>query len=286
MLFTVKEAFRLIGRAKASFILSLISLSISVILITASVFIIQLSDYLQKKIKENININLFINDNLSKGQIDSMEHSLLNRPYIKTARFISKDQAAEIFKRETGEDFSKLLEYNPLPASFSVTLNDSYFQKDTINRIINSLAEIKGIDDISFKDEYIYKLISTLNDSKKYVFIVTIIIFIISIYIVYSTVKLIVSSRFEELETMKLVGARLFTIKMPVILNAMISGFLAGLIAMGFFILFISLIDNYISKINFFGTGIYFYLCFILGLGPVLGLSVSIISLRKLTLKI
>ncbi len=286
MLFIVKEAFRLIGRAKASFVLSLISLSISVILITASVFIIQLSDYLQRKIKENININLFLNEDLSTDQISSLGHSLLNRPYIRTVQFISKDQAAEIFKRETGEDFSKLLEYNPLPASFSVTLKDSYFQRDTLNRIVNSLAEIKGIDDVSFKDEYIYKLISTLDDSKKYIFLVTLIIFIISIYIVYSTVKLIVYSRFEELETMKLVGARLFTIKMPVILNSMISGFLAGLIAMGFFILFISLIGNYISKINFFGTGVYFYLCFIMGLGPVLGLFVSIISLRKLTLKI
>ncbi len=286
MLFIVKEAFRLIGRAKASFVLSLISLSISVILITASVFIIQLSDYLQRKIKENININLFLNEDLSTDQISSLGHSLLNRPYIRTVQFISKDQAAEIFKRETGEDFSKLLEYNPLPASFSVTLKDSYFQRDTLNRIVNSLAEIKGIDDVSFKDEYIYKLISTLDDSKKYIFLVTLIIFIISIYIVYSTVKLIVSSRFEELETMKLVGARLFIIKIPVILNSMISGFLAGLIAMGFFILFISLIGNYISKINFFGTGVYFYLCFIMSLGPVLGLFVSIISLRKLTLKI
>ncbi|HSD64863.1 MAG TPA: permease-like cell division protein FtsX [Ignavibacteriaceae bacterium] len=286
MFFIIKEAFKLIGRAKASFILSLISLSISVILITASVMLIQASDYLQKKIKEDININLFLSDNLPREQIRGIKEILMNRPYVKSVQFISKDEAAEIFKQETGEDFNKLLEYNPLPASYSIRLRENYFQKDTLNQIINSLSEIPGIDDISFSDEYIFNMISTLNDVKKYVFIITLIIFIISIYIVYSTVKLIVSSRFEELETMKLVGARLFTIKMPVILNSMISGTLAGLIAVGFFILFMSLIDNYISKINFLGTGGYFYLVFALILGPVLGFFVSIISLRKLTLKI
>lgn len=286
MFFTVKEAFRLIGRAKASFILSLISLSISVILITASVFLIDVSGYLEKKIKEDININLFLSDNISPEQITGIQEILQDRPYIKSVRFISKDEAAEIFKKETGEDFSNLLDYNPLPASFSITLKENYFQKDTLNRIVSSLSEIKGIDDISFKDEYIYKLISVLNDAKKYIFVITLIIFVISVYIVYSTVRLIVTSRFEELETMKLVGARLFTIKMPVILNSMISGFLAGLIALGFFILFLSLIDNYISKINFFEAGRYLYLIFVLGLGPVLGLLVSFISLRKLSLKI
>jgi cell division transport system permease protein len=286
MFFTIKEAFRLIGRAKASFILSLISLSISVILITASVFLIDISGYLEKKIKEDVNINLFLSDSLSREQMTGIQEILQDRMYIKSVRFISKDEAAEIFKKETGEDFSNLLDYNPLPASFSITLRENYFQKDNLNRIVGSLSEIKGIEDISFKDEYIYKLISTLNDAKKYIFVLTLIIFIISIYIVYSTVRLIVSSRFEELETMKLVGARLFTIKMPVILNSIISGFLAGLIALGFFILFMSLIDIYISKINFFEAGRYLYLIFILGLGPVLGLLVSLISLRKLTLKI
>lgn len=286
MFFIIKEAFKLIGRAKASFILSLISLSISVILITASVMLMQVSDYLQKKIKEDININLFLSDNLPQEQIRGIKEILQNRPYVKSVQFIDKDEAAEIFKQETGEDFNKLLEYNPLPASYSIRLRENYFQKDTLNQIINSLSEIPGIDDISFSDEYIFKMISTLSDVKKYVFIITLIIFIISVYIVYSTVKLIVSSRFEELETMKLVGARLLTIKMPVILNSMISGTLAGLIAVGFFILFMSLIDNYISKINFLGTGAYFYLGFALILGPVLGFFVSIISLRKLTLKI
>ncbi len=54
MFFPLKEAFRLIRRAKASFILSLVSLSISVLLIAASLALIESSEYIQKKIKEDV----------------------------------------------------------------------------------------------------------------------------------------------------------------------------------------------------------------------------------------
>ena len=286
MLFSIKEAFRLIRRAKASFILSLISLSISVILITASIVLIELSDYYQNKIKEEITINLFLNNDLSLDNINGIKTDLQNRVYVKSVSFISKDKAAEIFIKETGEDFRKLLNYNPLPASFSITLKENYFEKDSLKRIVNSLSEIKGIDDLSFKDDYVYKLISILDTLKRYIFVATIIILLISIYIVYSTVRLIVSSRLDELETMKLVGARLFTIKMPVILNSMIAGLLAGIAAAAFFILFISVFDNYISILNILGTTGYFYPILIICIGPFLSLLISILSLRNVTLKI
>jgi cell division transport system permease protein len=286
MFFSLKEAFRLINRAKLSFILSLISLSISVLLITASLALVQGSEFIQKKIKDDVSINLYLKENLSPDRINGIDSLLKNRNYVRTTDYIDKNKAAEIFIRETGEDFRKLLDYNPLPASFTITLKDNYFNKDSLDKIIAAFSEIDGVDDVGFKDEFIYKLIPILNSIKKYIFIITGIILFISIYIVYSTIRLIISSRFEELETMKLVGAKLITIKMPVILNSMIVGIFAGILSTAIFILFISVFADYISMINFMGTSKYIYLGLLLGVGPFLGLVISIISLNRLTLKI
>lgn len=286
MFFSLKEALRLINRAKLSFLLSLISLSISVLLITASLALIQGSDYIQKKIKDDVSINIYLKENLSPDQVNGIDSLLKSRNYVRTTDYIDKDKAAEIFIRETGEDFRKLLDYNPLPASFTITLKENYFVKDSLDKIIASFAEIDGVDDVGFKDEFIYKMIPVLNSIKKYIFIITGIILFISVYIVYSTIRLIISSRFEELETMKLVGAKLITIKMPVILNSMIVGLFAGILSTAIFILFISVFADYISMINFMGTSKYIYLGILLGMGPFLGLVISIISLNRLTLKI
>lgn len=286
MFFAVKEAFRLIGRAKASFFLSLTSLCISVLLITVSLALIQSTNLIQKKIKENVSISLFLKEGLTSDETGNIKNELGNKEYIKTINFIDKDQAADIFIKETGEDFRQLLDYNPLPASFIITLKDKYVEKDSLDAIVTRLSSIDGVEGIGFKDEFIYKLISILNSVKKYIFIATAVILFLSIYIVYSTVKLIINSRFEELETMKLVGAKLVTIKLPVILNSIIVGLLAGILSTAIFILFISIFTNYISMINFLGTSKYIYLSILIFVGPILGLTVSMISLKRLSLKI
>jgi cell division transport system permease protein len=90
----------------------------------------------------------------------------------------------------------------------------------------------------------------------------------------------------EELETMKLVGAKLSTIKFPIIFNGILIGFFASIISLVIFILFIYYFDNYIGVQKFLTFNSYFYLIIILSVGPLAGLLVSIFSLRKITLKI
>jgi len=286
VIFWIKEAFKSIGRAKSSFFLSLVSTSISVLLITASVMIIQISGSLQDSLKKSLNVNLFLKENLTQSQVNSIESELKSMKFIASTSFISKEHAAEIFVQETGEDFRKLLDYNPLPASFTITLNPDYVEQASLNKMISSLGDINGVDEVVFQHDYAKKIISFLNELKKYVFILTGILFLISLYIVYSTVKLVTNLKYEELETMKLVGAKLSTIKMPIILNGTLIGLFAGLISLSVFILFIFYFDNYIGLQKVFDLNISFYSALLAGIGPLIGLFVSIFTLRNVTLKV
>ena len=284
--FWLREAFKLIGRAKSSFILSLISTSISVFLIAASLITIQLSNELQRKITTNLNINVFLKDTLKSNDISKLKSDLADKKYINKILYINKNQAAQNFIKETGEDFRKILDYNPLPASFLITLKESYVQRDSMNKIVNTISKMSGVDEVVFQKEFVYKVLSYLNKIKKYIFIVTAILFLISIYIVFSTMKLITKSKYEELETMKLVGAKLSTIKMPIILNGIIIGILSSIISLaGFYFL----IYNFSSLIEFqklININSQFYVLFLLAIGPLIGAVVCIFSLRKITLKV
>jgi cell division transport system permease protein len=286
IIFWIKEAFKLIGRAKSSFFLSLISTSISVLLITASLISIEVSNHFQNKLKQNVSINVFLKDSLSNTAIRSLQTKLKNTNYINTIKYIDKKEAADIFIKETGEDFSKILDYNPLPASFLITLKEGYVDRDSLSNIVAEISNLHGVDDVVFQQEFVYKLLSFLNKIKKYIFIITAVLFLISLYVVYSTIKLITKSKYEEMETMKLVGAKLSTIKMPVVLNSIFIGIFAGIISFGIFALifyyFGNLID--IQKLIEYRSGIYIIVLF--ALGPVIGMVVSLFSLRKINLKI
>ena len=152
--FWLKESIKLIGRAKSSFFLSLISMSISVFLITASLISIQLSNKLQRDIKQNVSINVFLKDTLTSNQISQLQLKIKRKYFINTIRYIDKNQAAKDFIKETGEDFRRVLDYNPLPASFLITLKEGYVEKDSLNKIVAAIGAYSGVDDVVFQQGF------------------------------------------------------------------------------------------------------------------------------------
>jgi cell division transport system permease protein len=286
IIFWIKEAFKSIGRAKSSFFLTLISLTLAVILIEASITALKLSDIFQKKVKSNINVSLFIKDPFKQTDIKKYKTELSKINFVKSFKYISKDEAAKSFIRETGEDFREILDYNPLPASFIVKLNTDLVSKDSLDVVIKKLSNLKWTDEVVFKDRFVYRLLSYLDTAKKYLFIATSVLILIAVYLVYSTIKLITNNRMRELETMKLVGAKLSTIKMPIILNGLLTGLLASIISIGVYYLISIQVDQYYLVNKFISANKYFYLVTLLIIGPVLSFLVTVYSLRKLTLKI
>jgi len=284
--FYLQETLKSIKRAKSSFFLSLTSMVIAILLIIGSVITIQISADFQRNLKNNISINIFLKENLSQEETTTIEKEISQKKFINNIRFVGKKEAAEIFIKETGEDFRRILDYNPLPASFSVTLKENYVDSDSLNKIIPVISAIKGVDEVVFQQEYVKKMLSYLSNFKKYLFIVTAILFLISVYIVYSTVKLVTSMRMEEVDTMKLVGAKLSTIKIPIVMNGILIGFLASLVSIIIFLLYITYIDKYINLLKNFNLRNEYYYLGVLLLGPFIGFIVSIFTLKKVTLKV
>jgi len=286
ILFWFKEAFKLIARSKFSFLLALTSITLSVILITVSVFIIRFSNHFEDQLKSNIIISVFIKNNPTIEEIEKIKTKLSKLKYLSSSEFIDKDKAAEIFVKETGEDFRKILDYNPLPASFNLKLKNDYANRESIKIIIKNLSSFKWADEVIFRQDFYQKIFAYIDQAKVYVFALTGLIFFVSLYLVYSTVRLILSSKYSELETMKFVGAKLSTIRMPIILNSAITGLFSGLIALGVIWALYLYVKSILIAIDSVIPNKIEFVVILLSLGPIIGILVTIISLRKISLKI
>lgn len=284
--FWFKEALKLIARSKFSFLLALTSITLSVILITASVFIILFSNQFEDKLKSNIIISVFVKDNPAKDQIDKIKNDLSQLEFLGSSEFIDKEKAAEIFIKETGEDFRKILDYNPLPASFNIKLKNDYANKDSIKKAIKTLSLFSWSDEVIFRQDFYQKILSYIDQAKIYVFALTGLIFLVSLYLVYSTVRLILNSKYSEMETMKFVGAKLSTIKMPIIINSALTGLFSGLIALGIIWLIYFYLNGFLGEVDKVIPNKIEFIVLLLALGPAIGVLVTILSLRKISLKI
>jgi cell division transport system permease protein len=286
ILFYLSEAFRSIKSAKTSFLLTTVSLTISVLLILISIITINISNHYSTVLKSNIKINVFLNDSMKKDQREKLFSEIENKDYSNKVEFISKDEAAEKFIRETGEDFRNILDYNPLPASFVVSVSENHAFNDSINFIVQDLSGLNGVDEVVFKEGFIYRLLNFIDTFKIYLFVLTALFSLIALYLVYATIRLIINSRMIAFETMKLVGAKLSTIKIPVLLNGLIAGIIAGILAflISYFVYqYISIIDAFR---NLLIKDYVEYLVIIFFTGPLLVTLVSLLTLRKVSLKI
>ena len=286
ILFYLSEAVRSIKYAKTSFILTTVSLTISVLLVLFSFTSVKFSNYYSSYLKSNIKVNVFISDLAKENDYQKLFSDLKNKSYASEVVFISKDEAAELFIKETGEDFKKILDYNPLPASFVLKLYENYAISDSITKIVKQLSEIDGVDEVIFKEGFVYKLLDIINKVKIYLFISTALFSLIALYLIYATIKLIIHSRLIDFETMKLVGAKLSTIKIPVLLNGLFSGIISGILVYSF----AKICQNYLTDLDvikhIFNVNNFDYLFIIFLTGPILVLLVSVFTLRKVSLKI
>lgn len=286
ILFWLKEAFKLIGRSKFSFLLVLISITLSVLLTTVSFFIIRFSNHFEAQVKNNIVISVFLKDDIEQAEIENIRTELSQLNYLSSSEYISKEMAVEIFIKETGDDFRKILDYNPLPASFNLKLKSDYANSVSIKKIIKNLSTYNWVESVVFRQDFYQKILSYIDQAKIYIFAITGLIFLVSLYLVYSTVRLIFNSKYSELETMKFVGAKLSTIKMPIILNITFTGLLAGFISLAIVWVAYYNIRMYLVSIDQIIANKLEFLFLLISLGPIIGMLVTILSLRKISLKI
>ena len=282
--FYISESIRSIMRAKLASFISVITLSISMSFIAASVMLLLLSHKIENSWKNAIKVNVFISDSVSTNQLYGIKEKLLKINDVKSAKYYSKEEAYKKFVEITGEDFKKILETNPLPRSYTLTFRKSINQQK-IDKIIKQIKNIAGIEDVIYDYNLTFTILEYINSMKIFIFILTFLFLIVSFYLLYSTSRLIISQKMEQYNTMKLVGAKLSTIKMPLLFTGIILGIISAILCSVSFDIVLYILKRFYPQF-IFENYIYFgNFAFIL-LGMLLGpLGIGFYT-KKLSLKI
>jgi cell division transport system permease protein len=281
LLYYLKETFNSLFNSKLGSLLIIITTAIAIIFVTFSVGLVVFSNSINSKLKENIKISLFVNDSVTSTNYANIESELKENNYVESYNLISKDEALKVMKQKTGKDFLAVLEANPLPASYVVKLHTDSVSTKTIEPIIASLKNTSGIAEVVYDYTLTLKILNYINSSKKIIYGVSIFLVFLSIYLVYSNNRLLLSSRLNQYNTMKLVGARLRTIKIPIILN----GVIMGLIGSGICLALYYLIINFASKVFNMGF-IEFDKNYLIAIVVLLGISLGFLGSFLATLNV
>jgi cell division transport system permease protein len=233
-------------------------LSITLALFVIGVFgiLVIYSKELERVVEENVRIQVYLKNHLTEAQRQQVEKTLYTKNFLpkinkdKAIRFISKDEAAKQFIKETGEDFQKFLGENPLRDAYLVAIDPSYQDNNSLVRIKTEVEAINGV----FQVYYVENVIESIHKNVAKIGLVLIglatLLLITVVLLINNTLRLALFSQRFLIRSMQLVGAKRWFIQRPFLFRATLHGFLAGFIASLLLIGLIAYANNRIEDLK------------------------------------
>jgi cell division transport system permease protein len=282
IVYIVKEGFSGFKRAKLSAAGSVLTIAIALLLLGLFYVISTNTSRIVESIRGRVEMEAFLIEPVTPQRVQEIQAALLATEGVERIQFISKDDAAKIFKQEFGEDIGKVLDFNPLPPSFKVFLKEEFRTSAKADGVHAKISGISGIGEIAFKKE----LMEFIDRQTKTLYSVGlglgIVIAISAIFLVSNTIRLTIYAKRKALRTMKLVGASRSMVRAPFLVEGVLQGLTGGAVAAGIIYELHSIVEGLVSAelAQFIRIDSLFYLQVVL-VGMVLGLFGSTISIRK-----
>ena len=179
-----------------------------------------LSSYVDK-LGNEFEISVYLKSNTDPVYMSSR---LKEIEHVKKISIITKEEAWQQMNREL--DISGL--ENPLPDTLHVTVDDP----KNIVTVCESIKKVSGIQDMSYAQDMAKKLQTLTTVFNTVTVFVLIAVAMLTIIIINCTIQLVIQSRKEEIEIMRLMGVSNWYIKIPLILQGAIYGFLGAVISL------------------------------------------------------
>lgn len=218
-------------RLQSSYITTVVSVSLVLFMLGLLGLIILHAKKLSDYVKENIGFSIIMKDNVKEAGIIKLQKILDATEYVKSTKYITKEEAAKEFAAELGEDFTSFLGYNPLLPTIEVRFKAEYANNDSLAIIKKDILGDSNVKEVFYQES----LVDVVNKNvKKISFILfgfSLLLLVIAIALINNTIRLSVYSKRFIIRSMQLVGATRRFISRPFIMIGILQGVIGAIVA-------------------------------------------------------
>lgn len=279
----IKSLFRNKTISIASIVNIVVTLTIyGIFLILMNVIVNNVND-----VESKLQLKVYLKDSITIEEQQIVKDAIDSVEGITEVYYESKTDALQKF-REQLKDYAWMTEgydetNNPLPSAYVVKINSP----EISYKIEERLKGLKGIDDIG-SDKVLVKEVSKISSFIKFAWILlSVILIIVSLFLIMNTIKLTIYSRRKEIYIMKFVGATDWFIRWPFVIEGVVIGIIGGILSIIIVYYAYNSIYNILIDKNLFSylvspLIILNKLCLhFISIGVLVGIIGSTVSLRK-----
>lgn len=227
--FYFKEALLSFRRSTLMSLAAIISITTILMVVGVFLLISLNSNLFLKNIESQLEIVVYLEDDISKTELDNLKNTIVSVDGIKEVKFISKEEAYQRLLKDLADqkDIFTAIEVNPLPASFEIKVKDP----KTIEQIANRVAKLKKVEEVDYGQETAERLLNFTYIFRRAGVLILVLLVFASILIISNIMRITVYARRQEIEIMSLVGATPQFIRWPFIIEGFLQGFISAILS-------------------------------------------------------
>lgn len=292
----LREGMRNVVRNGWMTFASISSIAISLFILGIFVLITLNVNDIASQIEDQVEINVYLEVNTPQDQITALETQIQGIPGVKTIKFVSKEEGLVYLREKLGESGKALLdgfegENNPLNDAFTIEVDDPRNVAVVADQIsaLNIGKDPKPIYKVNYGKGTVEALFKVTQVVRWVGFGIVILLSFTAVFLIANTIKITILARRKEIAIMKMVGATNSFIRWPFFIEGALLGFVgslipAALILGGYWkLLNISSLNLNLLMIELtpFPEIAPTMIALLLGIGMVIGIWGSLISVRK-----
>ena len=232
-------------RSKPSYFMSILGVALVLFILGMLGWLVINASKLESYFKGSVQVNAFIREGSPQNEIDAVKTIIESRPYAKNVQYVTKEMAREKFIGDGNEDWNKVLDYNPLPASIDFFLEPEYVNKDSLNKITADIKNSFIISEVKYPDAVVSNLNNIVRKAGFFLLALAGTLALIVIILIDNTIKLAMFSNRFLIKTMQMVGATRWFISKPFDSKAVINGLISAALAIGGIMVIIYGVENW-----------------------------------------
>jgi len=210
---------------------TIITIAVSVLIAGAVALFLMNANDIMNTWKKGIRVMVYLKPDIPEIKIGELERRIQGMDGVRDVQFISKNEALQRLKNQMKRQPSLLenLKENPLPDAFEIRLKESFQDKNRIEALAQRLSSLVQVADVEYGQLWLGRFMSIINLFRLTGYAMGGLFFLAAVFIVANTIRLVLYSRREEVEIMRLVGATDGFIKAPFYIEGLIQGALGGM---------------------------------------------------------
>src|ERR1700755_79356 len=219
------------NKTKTIYISTVFGIAMVLLMVGLLGLILVHANTLSRYVKENIVLNIFVDDAAHESDVVQLQRDLANNPIVKQTQYVSKELAARNLQKDLGEDFVKFLGYNPLSQSLDVYLKADYANNTDIEKFKAELLRNPLVKEVKYQKSLVDQMNENITTISLIILVFAAIFVVLSVALINNTIRLAIYSQRFLIKSMQLVGATKNFIRRPFLLYGIWHGLLGGLIA-------------------------------------------------------